>query len=88
MAVVITLHGSIPPRSMALIIPPKKTKSIPKIHIKYDNNTILLQDCVKYLSIVFDSRLTFVQLIQLFEEKISRSMGIMYKLKIYYRPDH
>jgi len=65
-------------KSLVLIIPPKKTKPIPKLHIKHDNTTIPLQDCVKYLDIVFDSRLTFVQHIQLLDEKISRSMGIMY----------
>jgi len=67
--------------SSVLIISPKKIKPIHKLHIKYDNTTIPLQDCVKYLGIVFDSRLTFVQHIQLLEKKINRSMGIMYKLK-------
>ena len=73
-----------PSKSTVLIIPPKKTTPIPHVNIVYNNNKICVQESVKYLGVVINHRLNFLKHIKSIHAKISRSVGIMYKLKIFY----
>jgi len=70
-----------PKKPSVLIIPPKRTTPVPNLQVKYGNDVIALTECIKYLGIWIDSRLTFVNHVNTLEKKLSRSLGIMFKLK-------
>jgi len=72
-----------PSKSSVLIIPPKQTISIPNIEIQYNHTKIVVKECIKYLEIEIDSRLSFqVQLKAVVKnvvvKELSRSVGIMF----------
>jgi len=62
---------------------PKKTKFIHKLHIKFDDTPILIQEHVTYLGILIDTRLTFIQNIQHLEKNMSFN-GNYIQVKEYY----
>ena len=66
---------------MTLIIPSKITKPSPDIEIQFLNTSISANDQIKYLGITIDTRLNFKEHIGIVAKKISRSLGVMCKLK-------
>ena len=70
-----------PQKTMTLIIPPKITNPSPDIEIQFLNSSISANDQIKYLGITVDSRLNFEKHIGVVAKKISRSLGVMCKLK-------
>ena len=66
-----------PEKSLALILPPKITTSIPDIQLKFNNNSVSPKDSVEYLGITIDSRLNF----DVHPREITRSLGVITKLK-------
>ena len=63
-----------------LIIPPKKTLSIPNSSIYFSDSAIKINDAVKYLGITINNRLNFEEHINALATKISRSIGILRKI--------
>ena len=70
-----------PKKSLALIISPKITTPNPDIQLHFNNNSVTLEDSVKYLGITIDPRLNFDVNINTLAGKISRSLGVITKLK-------
>ena len=68
-------------KSLALIIPPKITTSIPDIQLHSNNLSVTLKDSVEYLGITINARLNFGVYINTLTWKISRSLGVMTKPK-------
>ena len=54
-----------------------------KLQIQLNGKTITEKDCIKYLGILVDSSLSWKQQVSNVSKKISRSIGIMYKLRPY-----
>ena len=69
-----------PPKSLALLLPPKITDPIPTIEILFNNNPVSVNKSVKYLGIAIDKKLNFAERIIKLSCKISRSVGILAKL--------
>ena len=70
-----------PEKSLALIIPPKITTSIPNIQLHFNNNAVTLKDSPECLGITIDARLNFGVHINTLTWKISRSLGVVTKNK-------
>ena len=70
-----------PEKSHCLIIPPKKTLSISNISIYFNNSTIKINEAVKYLGITIGNKLNFEEHINALATKISRSLGVLGKLR-------
>ena len=70
-----------PQKTMTLIIPPKITDPSPDIDIQFLNSSISANDQIKYLGITIDSKLNFEEHISIVAKKISRSLGVMCKLR-------
>lgn len=70
-----------PKKSSAIIIPPKERLVTPNLNIQIDSSAIAVQDSVKYLGIRIDNKLNFNNHIHFLEAKISKSVGILAKLK-------
>ena len=70
-----------PKKSTALIIPPKTTLPVPAIDLIFDNNVITISDSAKYLGITIDARLNSDEQINTISNKITRSIGVLSKLK-------
>ena len=68
-------------KTMTLILPPKITNPSPDIEIQFLNSSISANDQIKYLGITIDSRLNFEKHIGIVAKKISRSLGVMCKLR-------
>ena len=66
---------------MTLIIPPKIIKPSPDIEIQFLNTSISANNQIKYLGITIDTRLNFEEHIGIVAKKISRSLGVMRKLR-------
>ena len=66
---------------MTLIIPHKITNASPDTEIQFLNSSISANDQIKYLGITIDSRLNFEEHIGIVAKKISRSLGVMCKLR-------
>ena len=66
---------------MTLIIPPKIIKPSPDIEIQFLNTSVSANDQIKYLGITIDTRLNFEEHIGIVAKKISRSLGVMCKLR-------
>ena len=64
-----------------LLIPPKLNKTSTDFVVKLDDTFIKAEDCVKYLGILIDSNLNFRFYLEEIENKLSKSLGILYKLK-------
>lgn len=71
-----------PSKSNLLVVPPKnRCSEYEKISVFYDNAEIVKLSSVKYLGIVFDSNLNFESHMNMLTKKLSRSVGILTKLK-------
>ena len=70
-----------PSKSNFLVIPPRLRKQPPYISLKLNSVEINPCENVKYLGVQIDSQLTFNSHIRMIENKISRSIGIIIKLK-------
>ena len=70
-----------PEKSHCLIIPLKKTLSISNISIYFNDSIIKINDTVKYLGITIDNKLNFEEHINALATKISRSLGVLCKLR-------
>ena len=70
-----------PHKSYCLIITPKETFSISNISIYFSDSEIKINDTVKYLGITIDNKLNFEEHINTLATKISRSLGILCKLR-------
>ena len=62
-----------PEKSLALIILPKITTSIPDIQLNFNNNSVTLKDSVNYLGIAIDTKLNFDVRMNILTRKIARS---------------
>ena len=70
-------------KSNLLIIPPKFNlpSTSPKINIFYDGSPITISKSAKYLGVYIDDEPNFKTHIKLLYAKLSRSLGILYKVK-------
>ena len=75
-----------PSKSNFLVILPRLRKPPPYISLKLNNVEINPCENVKYLGVQIDSQLTFNSHIKMIENKISRSIRIIIKLKCYLPP--
>ena len=72
-----------PVKSSALIIPPKITKSNISAETAFTMKKakVLPNPFVKYLGLLIDNKLNFQTHIALLEKKVSRAVGIIFKVK-------
>ena len=70
-----------PQKCHVLLIPPKLNKPSTGFVVKLDDAFIKAENCVKYLVIHVDSNLNFRFHLEEIENKLSKSLGIHYKLK-------
>ena len=70
-----------PQKCHVLLIPPKLNKTSTNFVVKLDDTIIKAENCVKYLGILIDSNLNFRFHLEKIENKLSKSLGILYKLK-------
>ena len=70
-----------PQKCHVLLIPPKLNKTSTDFVVKFDDTFIKAEKCVKYLNILIDSNLNFRFHLEEIEKKLSKSLGILYKLK-------
>ena len=70
-------------KSKALIIPAKTRQQAPNLEITIDSCQIFVVESVKYLGIYLDNKLTFGPYIAYLQSKLSRSIGIISKIKYY-----
>ena len=70
-------------KSKALIIPPKTRQQAPNLEITIDSCQISVVESVKYLGICLNNKLTFGPHISYLQSKLSRSIGIISKIKFY-----
>ena len=71
-----------PQKCHVFLIPPKSNKTSTNFLVKLDDIFIKAENCVKYLGILIDSNLNFRFHLEEIENKISKSLGILYKLKL------
>ena len=70
-----------PQKCHVLLIPPKLNTTSTNFVVKLDDTFIKAENCVKYLGILIDSNLNFRFHLEEIENKLSKSLGILYKLK-------
>ena len=70
-----------PKKSHALIIPLKSTHQISSVKVYMYKSPLKVKDFAKYLGVTIDSRLNFDDHINLLCGKISRSIGVLSKLR-------
>ena len=72
-----------PSKSQAIIIPPLLSQVVlpSNINIKLNSNAIAISDSINYLGILIDSKLLFRDHIHKVQNKLSRAVGILCKLK-------
>ena len=70
-------------KSTALFIPSKTNKHIHNIDVLYNGAKINVCKLVKYLGVHIDRDLSFKPHIQILQNKLSRSLGIMFKVKTF-----
>ena len=73
-----------PQKSASLLIPSKSNPQINSNGILCNNEKISVCKSAKYLGVQIDSDLNFKSHIQLLHNKLSRSVGIMFKVKIFF----
>ena len=72
-----------PAKSNALIINPKLTSTTPKLEISCPKGSILSTTKAKYLGVIIDDKLKFLENVKLIETKVARSVSILGKLNYY-----
>ena len=70
-----------PQKSAVIIVTPRLNAPIPLINLSYNNSLISCYNSYKYLGITIDSKLSFKTHIEKITSKISRSVGILNKLR-------
>ena len=72
-----------PSKSQAIIKPPllSQVVSPSNINVKLNSNAIAISDSINYLGILIDSKLLFYDHIHKVQNKLSRAVGILCKLK-------
>ena len=74
-----------PSKTNIIIIPPEQTNAtIPHLHLISNGSAINIVDSAKYLGVVIDNELHFKQHIKMTEGKVTRSVGILSKLKHFF----
>ena len=68
-------------KSAVIIVPPRLNAPITHINLSYNNSLISCYNSYKYLGITIDSKLNFKTHIEKITFKISRSVGILNKLR-------
>ena len=57
--------------------------SYASLNVYMNNNTLTQIECCKYLGVILDSKMAWVQQITCFKYKISKCLGIMYQARKY-----
>ena len=70
-----------PEKSTIIIFPPKLNLSRPEVNFNYNTSSISLCDSAKYVGVTIDSTLNFKPHIIALEKRVSRSVGILSKLR-------
>ena len=70
-----------PSKSTAILISPTLNTQITNVNITIDNSPIIISETAKYLGVMIDSKLNFQNHIKIIENKLSRGVGILYRLK-------
>ena len=70
-----------PSKSTAILISPKPNTLITNANITINNSSITISKTAKYLGVMIDSKLNFQNHIKIIESKLSRGIGILYRLK-------
>ena len=70
-----------PPKCHVLLIPPKSNKTSTDFAVKLHDTFIKVENCAKLLGILIDLNLNFRFYLEEIENKLSKSLGILYKLK-------
>ena len=70
-----------PSKSTAILISPKLNTQITNVNITIDNSPITISETAKYLGVMIDSKLNFQNHLKIIESKLSRGVGILYRLK-------
>ena len=70
-----------PQKCHVLLIPPKLNKTSTDLVVKLDDTFIKAENCVKYSGILIDLNLNFRFHLEEIENKLSKSLKILYKLK-------
>ena len=70
-------------KSQIMIISPKLNSLMPQLSVICSARSIKIATKVKYLSVIIDNKLNYKDDIKFVETKISRSVGILGKLKYY-----
>ena len=70
-----------PQKCHILAITPKSSKNITDFFIKLDGTVISAENSVKYVGINLDLNLNFRKHIEVIENKLSRCLAILFKLK-------
>ena len=73
-----------PQKSTALLIPSKPNLQINSSSVLYNNEKTSVCESAKYVGAQIDSDLNFMSHIQLLHNKLSRAVGIMFKVKIFF----
>ena len=69
-----------PSKSTAILISPKLNTQITNVNITIDNSPRTISETAKYLGVMIDSKLNFQNHIKIIESKLSRGVGILYRL--------
>ena len=70
-----------PSKTYAFVISPFTNSNFPTLNLFYSHHSIDVVRTVKYLGIILDNQLLFKQHIKMLEAKLSRYVGILFKLK-------
>ena len=76
----LTINSS---KSNVLTIHPKISKAPPSLNVTLNNTVLNQSNSVKYLGVIVDSKLNFDTHIKKLAHRISKAVGIMFKLKQY-----
>ena len=72
-----------PSKSNVLVIPPKLSQPLPNVDLSINNSPLPFCLSAKYLGVTLDTQLNFDKHISSVENKISRGVGIISKLRHY-----
>ena len=72
-----------PSKSNALVIPPNLSQPLPSVDLSINNSLLPFCLSAKYLGVTLDTQLNFDKHISSVENKISRTVGIISKLRHY-----
>ena len=71
-----------PEKSKAIIVSPKLNTPQPELNLLYNTANISLNDFHKYLGVILDYKLNFQLHILSLENRVSRSVGVLSKLRL------